>query len=39
MRDIYGAAGEAPAFREAFARWLGVIWSEGTEAALRRYVG
>ena len=39
MRDIYGAVADAPAFRDAFARWLGALWSDGTEATLRRYLG
>ena len=39
MRDIYGDVADAPAFREAFARWLGLLWSDGTEATLRRFVG
>ena len=34
MRDIYGATADAPAFRDAFARWLGALWSDGTEATL-----
>ena len=38
MRDIYGGTADAPAFRDAFARWLGLLWSEGAEAALRRYL-
>ena len=39
MRDIYGATADAPAFRDAFARWLRALWSDGTEATLRRYLG
>ena len=39
MRDIYGAVADAPAFRDAFARWLRALWSDGTEAVLRRYLG
>ncbi len=39
MRDIYGTTAEAPAFTEAFARWLRALWSDGTEATLRRYLG
>ena len=34
MRDIYGATADAPAFRDAFARWLRALWSDGTEATL-----
>ena len=39
MRDIYGDVADAPAFRDAFSRWLGALWSDGTEAVLRRYLG
>ena len=38
MRDIYGATADAPAFRDAFSRWLRALWSDGTEATLRRYL-
>ena len=38
MRDIYGQTADAPAFRDAFARWLAALWSDGTEATLRRYL-
>lgn len=37
MADIYGAAGQAPVLQEAFARWLNVLWSEGTARALQIY--
>lgn len=39
MRDIYGRTADAPAFAEAFGRWLGMLWSDGTAATLRRYIG
>lgn len=39
MRDIYGDTADAPAFRDAFTRWLHALWTDGTEATLRRYVG
>jgi mannitol 2-dehydrogenase len=39
MRDIYGATADAPAFTDAFGRWLRALWSDGTEATLRRYLG
>jgi mannitol 2-dehydrogenase len=39
MRDSYGATADAPAFTEAFAGWLRGLWSDGTEATLRRYLG
>ncbi len=38
MRDIYGAAAEAPAFRDRFAASVEALWTEGTEAVLRRYL-
>ena len=38
MADIYGATGQDPRFAEPFARWLGLLWSEGTAATLRRYL-
>jgi len=39
MDDVYGAVGEAPAFRASFAGWLRHLWTDGTEATLRRYLG
>ncbi|HVH02766.1 MAG TPA: mannitol dehydrogenase family protein, partial [Amaricoccus sp.] len=39
MRDIYGDTADAPAFRDAFARWLAMLWSDGTTATLQRYLG
>jgi mannitol 2-dehydrogenase len=39
MRDIYGRVAEAPAFRECFAAHLRALWQDGTEAALRRFLG
>jgi mannitol 2-dehydrogenase len=39
MGDIYGRTAEAPAFRDAFGRWLEALWAEGTEATLKRYLG
>ncbi len=39
MRDIYGATADAPAFRDAFSGWLRALWSDGTAATLRRYLG
>ena len=38
MVDIYGETGRAEPFRQAFARWLPLLWSEGTEAVLMRYL-
>lgn len=34
---IYGELANDPAFRDHFIRWLRLIWSEGTEAALRKF--
>ena len=39
MRDIYGDTAEAPAFRDAFARWLHQLDREGAEATLKAYLG
>lgn len=39
QRRFYGDLGAEPRFAEPFARWLALIWSEGTETALRRYLG
>ena len=38
MDDVYGTVGEAPAFRASFAEWLRHLWTDGTEATLRRYL-
>ncbi|MDW4498884.1 mannitol dehydrogenase family protein [Sulfitobacter sp. D35] len=38
QRHFYGALADDDRFAAAFARWLGRIWSGGTEAALRDYV-
>jgi mannitol 2-dehydrogenase len=38
MADIYGRTVEAPAFRDAFGRWLQALWSDGTAATLQRYL-
>jgi mannitol 2-dehydrogenase len=37
QRDLYGDLAETPRFADAFARWLNLIWSQGTEAALHSY--
>ena len=39
MRDIYGDTAEAPAFRDAFARWLHQLDREGAQATLKAYLG
>ena len=38
LREEYVSVAEAQAFREAFTRHLTEIWSNGTEAALARYL-
>ena len=37
QRQFYGDLVEAPRFADAFARWLGRIWSDGCEATLQAY--
>ena len=37
QRRFYGDLIEAPRFADAFARWLGRIWSDGCEATLQAY--
>ena len=36
---IYGEFVDAPAFTDAFVRWLSLIWSEGCMSALKAYTG
>ena len=38
QRDLYGDLSDDAAFVADFERWLGMIWSDGTEAALRAYL-
>ena len=38
QRDIYGTLVDEPNFVDAFEKWLGLIWSEGTETALDLYL-
>ncbi|GKY86574.1 mannitol dehydrogenase family protein [Sinisalibacter aestuarii] len=38
MRHNYGALADEPRFADAFGRWLRMIWEDGVEAALRRYL-
>ena len=38
QRQYYGDLGDHPAFRASFSHWLQMIWSAGTEAAMRAYV-
>ena len=37
QRELYGDLAEAAAFRDAFLRWLALIWSQGCTMALRAY--
>ncbi|WP_298849426.1 mannitol dehydrogenase family protein [uncultured Ruegeria sp.] len=39
MRQTYGDQARQKRFADAFSRWLSLIWSEGTCAALRAYAG
>lgn len=39
MADIYGDTGRDPRLAEPFARWLAMLWRDGTAATLRRYLG
>ena len=39
MDDIYGAVADSPVYQTSFAQWLTSLWSDGTEATLRRYLG
>lgn len=36
--QFYGDLGQNPRFAESFARWLRMIWDNGTEAALQNYL-
>ncbi len=38
MDDIYGDVGKDERFRESFAKWLAMIWRNGTESALKAYL-
>lgn len=38
QEQIYGDLAKAPAFAQAFHRWLPLIWADGAEAAIRLYV-
>ncbi len=38
QRDLYGDLSENQQFRDCFSRWLSLIWADGVEAALRRYL-
>ena len=38
QRALYGRIGQNARFSESFARWLRLLWSEGTEFAIRAYL-
>ncbi|MFO1032972.1 MAG: mannitol dehydrogenase family protein [Hyphomicrobiales bacterium] len=38
MKDIYGDVGTHPQMQDAFARWLGLLWRDGTAATLEAYL-
>ena len=38
MRQYYGDLADKPVFADAFARWLGTIWADGIEAAMKAYL-
>ena len=38
MAEIYGETGRDPRLAEPFARWLAMLWDQGTEATLRHYL-
>lgn len=39
MDDIYGDVARNETFSSAFARWLGLLWQQGTAATLKSYLG
>jgi mannitol 2-dehydrogenase len=39
MKDIYGDVGGNPIMQQAFGKWLALLWSNGTAAALKTYIG
>lgn len=39
QRNVYGDLAGAPRFSGPFARWLSLIWSEGSRAAIETYLG
>ena len=38
QRDLYGGLAEDARFAKPFARWLALVWSDGTSAALSAYL-
>lgn len=39
QKQYYGSLGDKERFASAFTKWLSAIWSDGTEATIRRYLG
>ena len=39
MDDIYGDTARSTVFRDAFADWLGKLWSQGVEKTVQDYIG
>lgn len=37
-KKLYGELADSEAFRDAFCKWLEILWSDGTRKALRTYV-
>ncbi|KMK66223.1 mannitol dehydrogenase family protein [Puniceibacterium sp. IMCC21224] len=35
---VFGTLSDSAAFQACFAKWLGYLWADGTEATLRRYI-
>lgn len=38
MAEIYGNTGQDPRFAQPFAKWLAMLWQDGTPATLERYL-
>jgi mannitol 2-dehydrogenase len=36
--QFYGDLGQDPRFAASFTRWLNMVWSDGTEAAIQSYL-
>ncbi len=39
QHGLYGGLADSRRFSEAFSRWLALIWSDGTEAAIESFLG
>ena len=38
MAEIYGSTGQDPRFADPFAKWLAMLWRDGTKATLEHYL-